>query len=348
MKTTWLPLCAALACAGAPSKPLPAHYAAKSAEHPKYPRARYLTGVGVSALSAEDAGARAQGDVAAQISSQIETELVSFEQFTTRGGSTQEVRSNARVRADFKRNDLIRVVESEQNGGTFYAFAVLDRAQAAQELSTGMTASLASFKAAAEAARAADAEQKTGVFATASAEAARLRQGLDADFVRRRAIAGRPAPEEPDYVKLRNDLLTLREQHLARRVVGIVVKAGGRGHLNDYAVNAVKRIGLRPDGVTCDKRHKSDATDATELEVAPDEKCGESSLGERCEVTVRLVARACAGDTSGAGTVPTVRGIHPSDPEKAKKSAWDKVTPAAIETAVREALKSAIELGDER
>jgi hypothetical protein len=41
-----------------------------------------------------------------------------------------------------------------------------------------------------------------------------------------------------------------------------------------------------------------------------------------------------------------VRGVHPSDRDKARKSAWDKVTPQAIEVAVREALKSAIQIGE--
>ena len=41
-----------------------------------------------------------------------------------------------------------------------------------------------------------------------------------------------------------------------------------------------------------------------------------------------------------------VRGIHPSDRDKARRSAWDKVTPQAIEAAVRDALKSAIQMGE--
>ena len=48
----------------------------------------------------------------------------------------------------------------------------------------------------------------------------------------------------------------------------------------------------------------------------------------------------------GAGTITTVRGVHPSDREKARRSAWDKVTPQAVEAAVRDALKSTILAGD--
>ena len=78
----------------------------------------------------------------------------------------------------------------------------------------------------------------------------------------------------------------------------------------------------------------------------PEEKCSEGSLGEKCEITVHLLAQACAGGTSGAGTVPPVRGIHPSDRDKAYRSAWDKVTPQLIEAAVKDALKSAIQIGE--
>ena len=109
-------------------------------------------------------------------------------------------------------------------------------------------------------------------------------------------------------------------------------------------VNTVKRLGLRPDTASCRDRH--DLTDATQLEVDPEETCSEGSLGEKCEVTVHLLAQACAGGTSGAGTVAQVRGIHPSDREKARKSAWDKVTQQSIEAAVKDALKSAIQIGE--
>ena len=123
---------------------------------------------------------------------------------------------------------------------------------------------------------------------------------------------------------------------------GVVLKSGGAGPLSDLAVNAVKRLGLRPDTAACATRDRKDLTDSTELDVTPEEKCTEGSLGERCEVVVRLVAQACSGGASGAGTVTVVRGAHPSDREKARRLAWDKVTAQAVEAAVRDALKGTI------
>jgi hypothetical protein len=250
------------------------------------------------------------------------------------------------VRSSFDRADLIAIVERARQGDTFYSYAALDRAATDREMAAKSTADLASFRSAAETAKKARAEQDTGVFATAASEAGRIRPRLDSSFIVRRAVARKPAPEEADYVALRNQLLALVEEARARRVVGVVVKKDGGGHLGDFAVNAVKRLGLRPDAATCSARPARDLTDATELNVDPEENCSEGSLGERCEVVVHLVAQACAGGTSGAGTVTMVRGVHPSDRDKARKSAWDKVTPQAVEAAVRDALKSTIQLGE--
>ena len=69
-------------------------------------------------------------------------------------------------------------------------------------------------------------------------------------------------------------------------------------------------------------------------------------MGERCDVVVHLLAQSCVGGTTGAGTVTMVRGINPSDRDKARRAAWEKVTPALVEAAVRDALKSAIQLGE--
>jgi len=345
MKNILLVILAA-ACGGAPVKPLPAYYTAASADNPRFPRSRYLAGVGLSTSSAEDADQRAAVNVSAQISAQLQSEISSFQEYTSKTGDTAErVKQTSSVRTSFERADLIRVVDREKQAETFYSYAVLDRAAADRELANGANGDLVRFMAAAVSAKSARAAGDTGVFVTAATEAAKLRPHLDSSFIVRRAIAGR-APEEASYVAARNELLALLEQARARRVVGVVLKNAGNGHLADFTVNAVKRLGLRPDSASCDKRDLKDLTDATTLEVDPEESCSEGSLGERCEVTVHLVAMACAGGTSGAGTVSLVRGVHPSDRGKARKSAWDKVTQQAIEAAVRDALRSAIEMGE--
>ena len=345
MKNILPVLLLAAACSGAPVKPLPAYYNAANIDHPMFPRSRYITGPGLGSTP-ELAEANARANVSAQISASLQSETSSFQQYTTRNGTTESVTSKVSVRSDFDRADLIRIVDRQQQGDTFYAYAALDRAASDRELANAASADLASFKAAAESAKKAREDQDTGVFSTAASEAAHIRPRLDSSFIVRRAVAGRPAAEEAGYVGLRNELLTLLEQARARRVVGVVLKNHGNGHLVDFTVNAVKHLGLRPDTAPCEKREKRDLTDATELEVDPVENCSEGSLGERCEVTVHISAQACSGGTAGEGTVALVRGIHPSDRDRARKSAWDKVTQQAIEAAVRDALKSAIQMGE--
>jgi len=348
MRRTSLALCLLVgACGGAQPAPLPPWTTAVSFDHPRFPQSRYLCGVGLSGVSAQDADERAKANVSAQVSAQLESETSSFQQYTSRTGDTSErVSARVSVRSSFDRADLIVIVERAKQGDTFYSYAALDRAAVNRELAAAATADLARFKSAAETAKSARARQETGVFLAAAGEAARLRPRLDSSFIVRRAIARRPAPEEADYVALRNQLLALIEEARARQVIGVVVKSGAAGHLSDFTINAVKHLGLRPDGATCAAREKKDLTDATELEVDPEENCSEGSLGERCEVVVHLVAQACAGGTSGAGTVALVRGVHPSDRDKARKSAWDKVTQQAVEAAVRDALKSTIQIGE--
>jgi len=334
--------CVLAACASARLS-FPAYYTAANSEHPQYPQARFIAGTGISSVSAEDAGARAKENVLLQISTRLESEISSFQLYTTKG---ETATSRVSVRSSFERADLIRLVDRASQGGTFYAYAVLDRAAADRELAAAMSADLTTFRAAAESAAMARAGQDTGAFETAATEAIRIRPRIDSAFIVRRAVTGQPAPEEPEYVSARNQLLATIEEARGRRVIGVVLKNAGGGQLADFAASAVRRLGLRPDSAGCAAREKKDLTDATQLDVSPEERCTEGSLGERCEVVVRLTAQACAGSLHGAGTIATVRGVHPSDREKARRSAWEKVTAQAVEAAVRDALKGTV-LGGE-
>jgi len=319
--------CVLVACASAPVS-LPAYDTAVDSEHPRYPRARFIGGTGISSVSAEDAAARARENVVQQISTRLESETSSFQLYTTKRGAAEAATGRVSVWSSFDRADLILLVDRANQGGTFYAYAVLDRAAADRELAAAMSAELTTFRAA------------------AASEAIRIRPRIDSAFIVRRAVTGQPAPEEAEYVAARNQLLATIEEARGRRVVGVVLKNAGAGQLADLTASAVRRLGLRPDTAACAARDKKDLTDATQLEVAPEERCSEGSLGERCDVIVRLTAQACAGGLSGAGTVATVRGVHPSDREKARRSAWDKVTAQAVEAAVRDALKGTV-LGGE-
>src|SRR5438270_12846364 len=168
----------AAACSGAPVKPLPAYYTAANVDHPRFPRSRFVAGIGLSTVSVEDADQRAAANVSAQISAQLQSETSSFQQYTSKTGDTAEsVTSRVSVRSNFDRADLIRIVEREQQGDTFYSFAVLDRAATDRELAAQMNGDLVKFRGFAEDARTARALGQTGEFSSAATEAVRLRPG---------------------------------------------------------------------------------------------------------------------------------------------------------------------------
>jgi hypothetical protein len=320
---------------------------AADGEDPRFPRSRFITGVGFSQVNAEAAEESARNAVSTQISARLESETTSFAQFSSKSGETSEsVTARVSVRSSFNRADLIRFVDRARQGDTWYARAALERAAADRELAAAAAPDLARFKAASDVANKAHAEHDAGIFASAAGEASRFRAGLDASFIVRRAVAQTSAPEEAEYLALRNRLLAQVAESRSRRVVGVVLKGAAAGHVADLAVNAVKRLGLRPDFTPCSSRPRNALTDATQLEVEPAETCAQGNLGERCEVTVRLIAHACAGGTAGAGTIAGIRALHPSDREKARRSAWDKVTAEVVEAAVRDALKSTLQIGE--
>lgn len=342
---------ATCACAGAPVKPLPLYFTAANADHPNYPHSRYLTGVGLSTLSAEDADRQAASNIATQISAQLKSETSSFQEFTSgngNGNSNEKDTQVITIKAEFKHAELVRPLERERQGETFYSFSVLDRVEADTVLANDQGGNLATFAAAVQRALAARKSGQGGEFSVAASNARKVRAELDGSFIIRRAVLTRPAAGETDYVKTRNDLLAAIEAAKAKQVIGVRLKGSlGAAQLFAYAINAVKVLGLRPDRAACEDRKADELPDATELSIEPTENCHEGSLGERCEVEVHLSAHGCGGGTAGEGTVSQVRGMHPSDREKARKSAWDKVTQQAVAAAVRVALKSAVELGGE-
>src|SRR2546427_13104612 len=69
--------------------PTPAWTTAVSAHHPPYPQARFITRVGLSSTSADDADARAKENVALQISTRLESENSSVQKYTKQAGNNE-------------------------------------------------------------------------------------------------------------------------------------------------------------------------------------------------------------------------------------------------------------------
>src|SRR2546421_9692846 len=89
MKLNLVALGLVLAACSTAQAPPPAWTAAVSADHPAYPQARYITGVGLSSTSPDDADARAKENVALQISTRLESETSSFQKYTTQAGARE-------------------------------------------------------------------------------------------------------------------------------------------------------------------------------------------------------------------------------------------------------------------
>src|SRR3989442_13754413 len=123
-----------LAACSTAQAPTPAWTTAVSADHPAYPQARFITGVGLSSTSADDADARAKENVALQISTRLESETSSFQKYTTQAGNRETGTSRLSVRGRFDRAEPLRLADRARHGGGFYSYAVLDRAATDREL----------------------------------------------------------------------------------------------------------------------------------------------------------------------------------------------------------------------
>ena len=339
-------LLAALAvCGCATAPPLPAFFTSAGLDAPRFPRTRFIAEVGTSTTSAGDADAQAHAQVSGRISSRLSAETDDFLRASSARGESQTVTQRIHVTTSFAHDELIHVVQRDARDGTFYALAALDRAEADAALARDAQQDAVNFAAFADRALLARAQGNSGDFASAAREADKLRGALDAAFIERRAVRGEPCADEEKFRARRDRLLAAEADARTRRVVEIRIDGpGARDKLLKLAVAAVRKLGLRVAvGMKCEDASAWSAQDATELVLEPEEVCGEGELGERCEVSVRLHARGCgSGGGAGEGRIAQVRGLNPSDRDRARASAWKRVlTGPVVDAAVRDALKGA-------
>ncbi|MBS2024163.1 MAG: hypothetical protein JST92_17305 [Deltaproteobacteria bacterium] len=341
---------AGLAGCGAPKKTLPAYMTSSQAEHPKYPRGKYLVQTGMSTISQDDADARAKKLVSEAVSSQLQAETRSFmESSSVNGASTDKAKATEEivVKTGFTRADLINIAERDRSGDEFYAVAVLDRARCESELGSAVAADLNSYSSYAEAAMKAYAAGRMGEFWTAAAKASEVRPALEASFIIRRAVLTRPAADEGKYTALRDGLAKNVADAFAKQLVIVRVDGAAEADLLKLTNTALQKMKLRVgDQKTCAAIAPEAQMFAAELVLEPEETCGEVQLGEKCEVRVQLRAAACSGGAEGRGGIPAGVAINASERAKAHRAAWQRVLQEQlVETAVREALKGAVTTG---
>ncbi len=334
---------AAPSCGG--GKPLPAYLTNSTTEVPKFPRRSYLTAVGISGLTADDSANQARRQVSEQISLQLKSETSSYLSATSSGGKSaeaQKITQTLQTSTAFDKAELIDIVERQQFEGSWYALGVLDRARADGEIARTHQADLISFGSFVDAALTARQQARQGDYGTAKSRALKLLVGLDQGFIIRRALLGRPAADEEAFLAKRNALLKVIADHETHTVIQVRIEGGEATQLLKLAVSAVRKLGLRvKESKSCGDIKDEAAEDVTDLAVLTEESCGEGSLGEKCEVTLRLHAKGCGGGGEGEGRTPTVRGVHPSERARARSSAWGKITQEMVESAVNEALRGA-------
>ena len=340
-----LALICSAGCASAPVKPLPAYLRASEPVVPRFPRSQFIAAVGTSTKTPEEAVQRARAGAVQQVSSQIQVEI---EHWASEAQGTEASRFLEKIRSTsaFVHAELIRVAEQAELEGTFYALAILDRAEAEAALARDAAADESRFRAAADRALLARAEHKAGEFAVASSEAQAALPGVESSYVVRRAVLRGRSPSEAAHVQLRTSLIQALVEAHSRRFVDIRLALGENPALMQRAVAAVKRLGLRvAEGRGCDAQAEEARLDATELVLTPEESCGDGSFGPKCEVNIRLHARGCSGGGEGEGRIAQLRGAHTTDRERARAKAWEKVTDQVVESAVREALRGTLSSG---
>ena len=338
-------LFALVGCAGSAPRPRPAWSKASEPDVPAYPRGRFITAVGSSTVSVEEALGRARANAVQQVSSQIQVEVEHWAS-ETNGTEASKYLEKIRASSTFTHAELIRVVEQAKAEESFYALAVLDRAEAEAALARDGASDEAHFQAAARRALEAREGRRSGESAAAADEALATLPAVESSYLVRRAVLRAVSPSEAAHNSLRTSLIALQVAMKTRRVVDIRLGSGTYPALLQRAVAAVKRLGLRvAEGKGCDAQTSDAQLDATELVLTPEETCGDGSFGPKCEVSIRLYARGCSGGAEGEGRISQLKGAHTTDPERAKAKAWEKVTDQVVESAVRDALKGTITAG---
>jgi LPP20 lipoprotein len=346
MRSRFLPALLAGALLGScGGKPLPPYLANSTQEAPRFPRRSFLTAVGVSAHSFDDAVGQARRQISEQISLQLQSEMTSYQTATAgagRSSEAQRITQTVQTKTSFDRADLVQLVERQESDGSYYVLGVLDRAQTDGELQRAQQQDLVSFAAFVEQAAQARRESRQGDYASARSRALKLLAPLDQAFIVRRAVLGHPAHDEAAFLEKRNGLLKDIADRETRTVVQVRLDGTDSSQLLKYAVSAVRKLGLRvAEQKTCADVGGAEPAYVTDLAVHAEESCGEGSLGERCELTLRLHAKGCAGGGEGEGRTPTVKGVHPSERARARSAAWGKLTPEMVEAAVGDALRGA-------
>ena len=334
----------------------------------RYPSQHYLAAIGASEHSIYEAESMARAEIANQIRSSIESELlVASEEGQTSSTSagdasqieyTSLVSSRIRSRTTFSHNELIRVDRNvPQTGGRHTAIAFLDRAVAADRLQEDYGLKRGELDSALLAYERASGEAHPPAVATAWHDVSRSFSDLIPIAADHLAIRGaRPvgfAEDESRFRAAHDD----RRGFAARIHTVLIVESSAEGAelessrrtIESSLRSGMARLGLNPPSVIPPRPAtdpcRSDASRVV-LIARPELRWKRSPTGgPLCELTVPASLYYCdTGETLAtfdlSGT--SIKGAHPSDRSRAVESAVGQFDEAFAAERLHEGLRYAL------
>jgi hypothetical protein len=327
------------ACAGT----LPAHLVDPKT-HPDYPPERFLTAIGRSVRSANEA----EADARRVIAERIRSDIVSLSESVEREGSQDGKVSSStayllsvRSEARFSHGELIRVDQGlgARHDGEYHAFAYASVAELSRVLSSAYDAQATAFRAAA---RSAESAGSLPEYAAAYQLARAAYLALARTAFEHRAVTGR------DPRAFGDDTLAHRAlgEGRARRLSGIRVaprvdglEAADRSRLEGLFARALASLGVAVEAGACE------GALALAVRAAPD--CSRRSLGHHCGLSLRAALGPCGASEPWLSmelTDPAWKGASVRNEGEARTALWATVGPEDLARQLRAAMSSALPL----
>ena len=318
------------ACVGAPT--LPDHLL-NPAAHPKYPRAGYITAVGMSDRGAREAEQDAKARVAEQVRSEIEAVSLSVMEEVTRGGSTessQKLYSEVKSRTGYAHAEMIRVDPgtAARVDSLHYAFAYLSRAHMFDVLRAEYEAGAAKLRRAAEALP--SLADDPAAFTTTYHMAHDAYRDLTAKAFEIRAVTGRAYEEHGRDERIHRQLEEMGEEVLRGFEMSVAIRCDEGPATREVVLmaltGALARLGLTATPGACAPRRHT-------LEVVIDVTCRRGYFGPECEMALTGALVHCASGRVlaelelGDGAY---NGIHTRDEGKAMEAIYERVTAESL------------------
>jgi hypothetical protein len=300
----------------------------------RYPAAEFVVGQGTSESGPRAAEAEARRAVAEQLASTLRSHF-SADVRETDGRNTASVQSRVEVEAAFDRAELIAVDARDTHcaGPRCTAFATLRRDAAMAALAPEYAAASADLRAACAPAEAlADPVSLTRALRRADA-------AFDTLARRGRVLAAIQGSPYAPLVEDRACLETLRARarqsaHETPVLVDVsaVDDADARTRLGAGLAAGLAALGVRAGaGERCDT--------GLRLAVSGRLSCGPGPFGPQCALPLSAALHTCAGaPLADVPLGPPASGAHPRGEDQARAALYDRLTPAALQSALKAAL----------